>query len=93
MKDQKTIKYPNFFIIGEQYNRQFQEAWYGYIDEIRISNSSRYTDDFTPQDKYVVDGNTIALWHFNEGSGGMLNDSSPNGFHGIIHGNPEWIER
>jgi hypothetical protein len=32
----------------------------------------------------------IAHWEFNEKSGNMIYDSSGNGFHGTILGNPEW---
>ena len=37
----------------------------GYIDEVRISNSSRYTASFTPQTTaFVTDANTVFLQHF-----------------------------
>ncbi|MEA3401460.1 MAG: LamG domain-containing protein [Armatimonadota bacterium] len=35
------------------------------LDEFRISDVVRYTDDFTPQSReFAVDDNTRALWHF-----------------------------
>ena len=36
--------------------------------------------------KIVAENNTTALWHFDEGEGGILYDSSPNGNNGTIHG-------
>lgn len=41
----------------------------GYIDEVRVSNVTRYTASFTPQKRFTTDTNTLALWHFDEGSG------------------------
>jgi hypothetical protein len=42
----------------------------GVIDEFRISNIARYTSNFTPsQTQFTNDGNTVALFHFNEGTG------------------------
>ena len=39
------------------------------LDELRISNSIRYTDDFVvPTAAFATDGNTLGLWHFNEGT-------------------------
>ena len=42
----------------------------GTIDEVRISDIARYTAPFTrPTAPFVSDGDTVALWHFDEGSG------------------------
>jgi len=44
--------------------------FHGIIDEFRISNNVRYTTAFTPvPTQFVVDANTVALYHFNEGTG------------------------
>jgi len=74
----------------------------GIIDEVRISNISRTPEEIRKayqagiaiyggqaqlaDNEVVVDGNTSALWHFNEGEGNILNDSSGNGNDGVIHG-------
>jgi len=57
----------------------------GIIDEFRISNVIRYTGNFTPQQaQFGTDANTVALYHFNEGSGQTTADASANSFNGIL---------
>ena len=47
----------------------------GKIDELRISNTARYSTNFTsPSYEFISDNNTLGLWHFNND---ML-DVSPN---------------
>lgn len=52
----------------------------GSLDEVRISDTARWTGvSFTVQTgPYSVDGNTIALYHINEGTGTTLNDETSN---------------
>lgn len=54
----------------------------GYIDEVRVSNVPRYTSNFVvPSSEFVVDNNTMALYHFNEVSGStVFSDESINEF-------------
>lgn len=41
----------------------------GFIDELRVSNIIRYSSTFSiPTQEFVVDGNTVALYHFNDPS-------------------------
>jgi hypothetical protein len=65
-------------------------AFDGYIDEVRISKVIRYTAAFNPQVRFATDCNTIALYHFDEGSGSAVYDSSANGNDGIIYGGSAW---
>jgi len=65
----------------------------GSIDEVRFSNTVRYTSTFTPATSFTSDGNTVALWKFNEGSGTSATDSSNNGHNGTLTGTPTptWV--
>jgi len=69
----------------------------GIIDEVRLSNIARAP----PFDLTVapsVDAYTVALWHFDEGTGTTAGDASGNANHGTIHGAtwtgtpPTWVE-
>ncbi|MGH2610391.1 MAG: hypothetical protein ACRDHF_15025, partial [Tepidiformaceae bacterium] len=51
----------------------------GTLDEVRISNVARYSTAFTPAGAFVPDANTMALWHFDEGTGQTTADASGNG--------------
>lgn len=62
----------------------------GWIDELRISSIARYNDDFQPETRYGTDQHTLALYHFDEGTGTVLKDSSGNNHHGEIRG-AKWI--
>jgi len=49
----------------------------GWIDEIRLSNVLRYSDNSErPSAPFTSDVNTVALYHFDEGSGDIINDTS-----------------
>ena len=61
------------------------------LDEWRISKVARYTKDFTPPKRYQPDADTLALYHFDEGQGRELKDSSGNNHHGKITG-AKWVQ-
>ena len=71
------------------------EGLNGTIDEVRISNTARYTSNFSPATSFTSDGNTVALWHLNDGSGTSAADSSGNGHTGTLEGSPTptWVTR
>jgi hypothetical protein len=49
----------------------------GWIDEVRISRIIRYRGAFTPPTApFTPDPDTVALYHFNEGAGVTVRDSS-----------------
>ncbi|HHW88836.1 MAG TPA: LamG domain-containing protein [Chloroflexi bacterium] len=49
----------------------------GWLDELRISNTVRYTAAFTPPaSPFATDGATMALYHFDEGTGTSVADVS-----------------
>ncbi len=62
----------------------------GTMDEWRISKVARYEKNFTPPQRYEPDADTLALYHFDEGSGDVLKDSSGNNHHGQITG-AKWV--
>lgn len=63
------------------------EGFRGMIDEVRVSVVERYTEDFElPTEPYVEDNLTLALWHFDEGSGETAADATGNGFVGTLGG-------
>jgi hypothetical protein len=52
-------------------------AYRGWIDEVRLSNVLRYQGSFArPTAQFAPDAATVALYHFDEGSGTSLADSS-----------------
>ncbi len=49
----------------------------GWMDELRISNTTRYLADYAaPVQPFVPDANTVGLYHFNEGAGDSIYDTS-----------------
>ena len=84
--------YGTGFTIGRLFDGA-KEAnhFHGIIDEVRISNTARYTEDFTPQGRFEPDKYTMALYHFDEGSGDVLHDASGNGYDGTIVG-AKWVK-
>lgn len=68
-----------FLAIGtEKYDSGMPDrAFKGWIDELRISNSLRYFGNFSrPRTPFVADAKTVALYHFDEGTGALAFDSS-----------------
>lgn len=67
----------------------------GVIRELRISSVARYIAPFTPQFTLASDGDTEGLWHMDESTGTVVNDSSSHGRHGILVPYlgvyPEWV--
>ena len=75
-------------------------AFNGFLDEIRLSNVIRYHSNFPrPIHPYETDANTVALFHFDEGYGDTLYDTSSHSggpsdahrFYGGDPNGPEWF--
>jgi hypothetical protein len=67
--------------------------WEGCLDEFRVSSIARYSADFAPPlYAFENDQYTEALYHFDEGTGGDLNDASDHGHDGTLMNGPQWIE-
>jgi concanavalin A-like lectin/glucanase superfamily protein len=75
----------------------------GWVDEVRLSTAVRYTSNFVrPSQPFTPDPQTAALYHFDEGAGDQISDSSSavagpsdglrrfGGFPGSPAG-PEWV--
>ena len=63
----------------------------GVMDEVRISKVARYDKDFTPDVRFTSDKDTLSLYHFDEGQGSELKDSSGHKHHGKIVG-AKWVK-
>jgi len=71
----------------------------GQLDEVRVSNSVRYTGAFTPPSSaFVDDANTLAIFSLDEGSGQSSQERSGNGYTltlgtgaGVDSADPSWV--
>ncbi|MGC9040369.1 MAG: LamG domain-containing protein [Roseiflexus sp.] len=84
-RDGRATAYPNsdpFLVFGAEKHDAgaAYPSYIGLLDDIRISNGVRYTGAFTrPTAPHTVDGQTVALYRFDEGSGTTIIDSAPGG--------------
>ncbi len=105
-RDGRTTSYPNdpYLVIGAEkndLNNALYPSFSGWLDEIRLSSSVRYTSDFTrPAGRFATDPNTVALYHLDEGFGNLIGDTSGAAggpshgvrkYGGVING-PEWTD-
>lgn len=78
----RSTSYPNsdpYLVIGAEKHDagSAYPSFRGWVDELRVSNILRYSGDFSPPTTpFLPDGNTVALYHFDEGSGTTVNDVS-----------------
>jgi|GEM_PF-3474698 len=81
-RDGRSTSYPDsdpFLVLGAEKHDAgpAYPSYRGWLDELRLSNIRRYTGNFTPPSApFTPDANTVALYHFDEGSGNVINDSS-----------------
>ena len=79
-----------FLVIGAEKHDVGPEypGFTGLIDELRFSRTVRYVEDFQPPSRdFQPDAATAALFHFNEGEGRVIADSSGQALwvNGILH--------
>jgi hypothetical protein len=64
----------------------------GVIDELRVSDVIRYFGAHTPLRRMAVDASTIALFHFDEGTGTNTIDAVGPGRHmATLNSDAEWV--
>jgi len=67
-----------FLVLGaEKFDVTGALAFHGLLDELRLSIGLRYLGTFSrPTGAFTPDGNTAALYHFDESSGTVVTDAS-----------------
>lgn len=75
------------FSFGGKGNGRFTA---GILDELRLSRTARYTEDFEPQRVSEADKDTVALFHFDEGQGPRCLDEA-GGVIGVQTKETEWV--
>ena len=78
------------FVLGASSTLGQSFGFHGIMDEVRISKSIVYRDEFTPKERLDSVAGTVALFHCDEGTGGILVDSSGKGNNGTITG-ATWV--
>ncbi|HEY9488275.1 MAG TPA: LamG-like jellyroll fold domain-containing protein [Chryseosolibacter sp.] len=77
--------------IGYLFSNSLNFWFKGIMDEVRIWNRALTTDEIRASMCHRLKANEpglIGYWNFDETSGDQVKDLSPNGFHGIMKGNP-----
>lgn len=78
----RSTNYPDsdpFIVIGAEKHDVGPNypSFSGFLDELRFSTTLRYTSAFTaPTSPFSPDAQTVGLYHFDEGTGNTVGDSS-----------------
>ena len=81
-RDGRVTAHPNsdpYLVIGAEKHDAGPgfPSYKGFLDEVRVSSVVRYNGNFTPLPvPFAPDDNTVGLYHFDEGNGDIVNDSS-----------------
>ncbi|MCC7406652.1 MAG: LamG domain-containing protein [Phycisphaeraceae bacterium] len=97
----RPTDWPNsdpFLVLGAEKHDAGPEypSFHGLLDDLRISDTVRYTEPFTPPaNPAEADDHTVLLLRFDEGEGDIAHDSSPHTRHGQLmiggpHQGPRW---
>ena len=99
----RMTAYPNsdpFLVFGAEKHDAgaLYPSFRGLLDEVRVSNVLRYTGLFPrPTGPFVPDFSTMALYHFDEGSGTAIGDSAASATSpgvlrvGGANSGPQWV--
>jgi hypothetical protein len=79
------------FNIGATFRGSWHPPINGYIAQVRLSSTAKYTSNFTPSPALTVQSDTIALWPLNEGSGTVAYDNGTHAMNGTIMGTTQWV--
>jgi hypothetical protein len=73
-----TTSDPYLVIGAEKHDAGSQyPSFSGWVDEVRLSKILRYSANFSrPSAPFVSDAHTVALYHFDEGTGDLVSDTS-----------------
>ena len=64
-----------FLVLGTE-KHDVGSGYNGQVDELRISDSVRYTGSFTPAARFTPDANAVGLYHFDDAAGTVARDSA-----------------
>ena len=82
---------PGLWIGGSESHANGAMRFRGTIEQVRVSKGVRTALSAPPAGKLPKDSSTLALYHFAEGRGSVLKDSSGNNHHGKIVG-AKWVK-
>jgi len=79
--------------IAARFFTEFGSFFNGQIDELRVSNRARNASEimnyYSANQPFSADANTVALWHFDEGTGSTFGNAQ--GGSGQLVGGPAWV--
>ena len=75
-------------VVGDcgMYAQGTHRRFHGFVDEVRLSSTIRYSQDFLPPAWFASDAQTMLLYHLDEQSGATTADGSGNGNSGLLVG-------
>lgn len=87
------INYTGNWYLGQLSSTLGEQAFKGIIDEVRIYNRALSANEIYEHYKGIFrdESGLVGLWHFDEGSGIIANDSSGQGKHGTLVNDPTWV--
>lgn len=105
-RDGRETRWPNsdpYLVLGAEKHDAGPEypSYSGWLDEVRLSSIVRYTgSDFpVPGAPFLLDDDTLALYHFDEGSGDVVTDATLGSrspgvrqFGGAPNRGPQWSD-